>query len=189
MLDVQSGSVEIDNVAISSLSPLDLRASVTVISQDPFLLPGSIRFNLDPFNTASDDDLVGALTRVGLWEAVKEQGLGQIISAASFSAGQKQLLCLARALVHPKKIIILDEATSSMDDVTERTMQGIIDNDFRGSTVLAVMHRLRYVAKYDRVALLDAGVLMEVGKPAELLASPTKFKQLYDNAGFNELSS
>ncbi|KAF7542600.1 hypothetical protein G7Z17_g11429 [Cylindrodendrum hubeiense] len=181
MLDIQSGNINIDSVSIASLSPSHLRSKVNVIPQDPFLLPGSVRFNIDPFGEASDDEIIRALNRVGLWELIKEQGLGKEMDSASWSAGQKQLLCLARAMVRRKKVIIFDEAASSVDSDTERIIQDIIDSEFKNCTVLSIMHRLHYVTKYDRVALLDAGTLIEYDQPLKLLAEQSSFRVLYES--------
>lgn len=180
-MDVQSGSISIDSVSISSLSPLYLRSKVNVVPQEPFLLPGSVRFNIDPFREATDDEIIRALDRVGLWELIKEQGLDKEMNSASWSAGQKQLLCLARAMVRRKKVIVFDEATSSVDSDTERIIQDIIDSEFRDCTVISIMHRLHYVTKYDRVALLDAGILVEYDEPLKLLEGQTRFRGLYES--------
>ncbi|KAH7165351.1 ABC transporter [Dactylonectria macrodidyma] len=181
MLDAQSGTISIDSVSISSLSPSDLRSKLNVIPQDPFLLPGDVRFNMDPFGEASDANIIRALERVGLWELIKEQGLDKEMDSGSWSAGQKQLLCLARAMVRQKKVIVFDEAASNVDSHTESTIQDIIDTEFKGCTVIAIMHRLHFVTKYDRVAILDAGTLVEYDEPSKLLAGETKFRELYES--------
>lgn len=181
MMDVQSGNITIDSVSISSLSPSYLRSKVNVVPQEPFLLPGSVRFNMDPFGEATGDEIIRALDRVGLWELIKEQGLDKEMDSTSWSAGQKQLLCLARAMVRRKKLIVFDEATSCVDSDTERIIQDIIDTEFRDCTVISIMHRLHYVTKYDRVALLDAGTLVEYDEPSKLLEGHTRFRGLYES--------
>ncbi|XXG98141.1 hypothetical protein Hte_004462 [Hypoxylon texense] len=205
MLDESSsqGEVKIDGVDITTVKLANLRARINVVPQDPFFIPGTVRFNIDPFSSSSssiiasgggsegrqgdDATMRHALERVGLWSSVSTQGgLDAPLDAAAWSTGQRQLLCLARAMVRQWKkssaggILVLDEAMSSVDEETESTMQEIIDTEFKDCTVLAVMHRLRHVVRsYDVVALLDAGKLLEYGAPDTLMQGDTKFKELY----------
>ncbi|KAK0615177.1 ABC transporter [Bombardia bombarda] len=186
MIEAQKGKITLDGVDISTLSHAYVRSHViNVVPQDPFLMPGSIRFNLDPLQSLSavpdgEEMMIRALERVGLWAIIKDQhgGLDGEMDETMWSAGQKQLFCLARAMVKKCKVVVLDEAMSSVDSETESVMQEIIDTEFRGCTVLAVMHRLRHVSRYDRVALLDDGALVEFGDPEELMAGDTRFAKL-----------
>ncbi|KAB8258546.1 ABC transporter [Aspergillus pseudonomiae] len=162
----------------------EFRRRLNVVPQDPFLLKGaSVRFNLDLYSEAqSEEELVGALHRVGLWELVHAQGgLDTVVDTLPLSAGQQQLFCFARAIVRRRNcgILVLDEATSSLDSETAALVQSIIDSEFRECTVLAVMHMLTHIGAYDRVAVLDGGALVEVGPPAELLAGETRLAGLY----------
>ncbi|KAF6834852.1 ABC transporter [Colletotrichum musicola] len=181
MTDMREGKFELDGVDVSTLVPAELRTRINVVSQDAFLMPGSIRLNLDPFGEASDDEEIArALQRVGLWRLVQDQGgLDQEMDVAGWSAGQKQLLCLARAVIRKSKILILDEAMSSVDGDTESVMQDVVDAEFRDCTVLAVMHRLKHVSRYDKVALLGDGQLLEYGSPSSLISGETKFAELF----------
>ncbi|KAK1984954.1 ABC transporter [Colletotrichum cereale] len=181
MMDLREGKIELDGVDVSTLAPAELRARINIVSQDPFLIPGTVRVNVDPFGACSGDaEITRALERVGLWGLVRGQGgLDGDMDANSLSAGQKQLLCLARAMVRRSKLLILDEAMSSVDTETESAMQDIVDTEFGDCTVLAVMHRLKHVSRYDKVALFGDGELLEFGEPACLISGKTRFADLY----------
>ncbi|KAK4184893.1 hypothetical protein QBC35DRAFT_517288 [Podospora australis] len=144
---------------------------------------GLIRFNLDPTGTLSDGTMKAAIQRVGLWEKLEatnvEQPLHTELIPSEWSHGEHQLLCLARALLKPSKILILDEATSSVDEATEDIMMGAIKAGFEEQTVIAVIHRLGNIQSYDKVAVFDSGVLVECDTPAALLERDSAFRKLY----------
>jgi ABC-type multidrug transport system fused ATPase/permease subunit len=181
MMVPREGQIVIDGIDISTLSSEYIRSQINVVPQDSFVMPGTVRFNLDPQGNISDKELVRSLTRVGLWIMVQSRGgLDENMEASSWSSGQKQLFCMARALLRKRKILILDEATSrfvclsyyklnitlcSVDDEAEAIMQEIIDTDFKECTVLSIMHRLKYVERYDRMIVMDCGLVVEDNKP------------------------
>ncbi|KAL4935954.1 hypothetical protein BDV06DRAFT_205947 [Aspergillus oleicola] len=180
MIPLSQGGMTIDGVDLSSHPASEIRTHLNVVTQDPFLVPGTVRFNVDPFESVPDEDIKSALQRLGLWEVIEEGGgLDMEMKASSWSVGQRQLLCLARAMVRPGKVLILDEATSSVDPQTEETMQDVLDTEFTSHTMLSVLHRLRYIHRYDRVAVLDAGNLVEFDSPDALLGRESRFKRLY----------
>ena len=113
MMSIQEGRIKIDGIDLSTMDHESLRGAINVVPQDPFLMPGTIRFNIDPLGLVADEDVIRALNRVKLWSIVESQGgLDKEMETSAWSAGQKQLLCLARALTRRSKILILDEAMS-----------------------------------------------------------------------------
>jgi len=185
LCEVDSGRILIDGVDVSMVGLDALRSSISIIPQDPVLFSGTIRFNLDPFNLYSDMKLWSALKKSKLDNLIHSlpNGLQSVISEGEdgFSAGQKQLLCLARALVRESPILLLDEATSSVDYDTDALIQNTIREEFgKGkTTVLTIAHRLRTIIDSDRVLILDAGQVVEFDTPSTLLADPSsRFSQL-----------
>jgi len=171
----------IDGIDLSTLPRQSIRARLNAISQDPYFIAGSIRLNLDPYESNTDDLLLSALRKVQLHEVVATiGGLDADLDVDSFSHGQRQLFCLARAMLRKGKIIVLDEATSSVDRKTDELMQRIIREEFKDHTIIAVAHRLDTILDFDRIAVLDRGALKECDTPANLLAGPSAFKDLYD---------
>ncbi|KAJ5714937.1 ABC transporter integral membrane type 1 [Penicillium malachiteum] len=182
MIEIQQGSIIVDGIDISKCSQSELRTRLNVVTQDPFIVPGSVRFNIDPFEMASDDAIITVLRRVGLYEKIEEGGgLDMEMNSESWSMGQRQLLCLTRAMLRGGKLLILDEATSSVDHQTEELMQEIFDTEFSSHTILSVLHRLRYIHRYDRVAVLESGSLVEFDSSTALLSRDSRFAALYNS--------
>ncbi|KAJ5949963.1 ATP-binding cassette transporter [Penicillium verhagenii] len=201
MNQIRSGSLRINGRDLAGFTHQEIHALMNIIPQDPLIIsPGTVRFNIDPLNLASDKDIESALQKVGLWNRVNANGsdnngegqtdttnvLSADLSTAStnWSAGEKQLFALARPLAVPKPILILDEATSSMDGETESIMQQLFENEFREQTVLAVLHRFKYIHLFDLVAVLKDGVLVECDKPESLLGQDSDFRRLYSALDF-----
>lgn len=191
LLDLSAGSISIDGIDLSTLPREEVRSRLIAITQDSFFLPGTVRQNIDPYGAAGagDDDAIGAaLRKVGLWEAVEAKGgLDAAFEEDMLSHGQKQLFSLARAMLRSRgsggsgRVVLFDEATSSVDHRTDALMQAAIRDEFRGYTVVSVAHRLETVADFDRVVVLEKGCLVEEGSPQALLASGKgKFKELWD---------
>ncbi|PWY82697.1 ATP-binding cassette transporter [Aspergillus eucalypticola CBS 122712] len=181
MSEIQSGKISIGGCDISELERQAIHAAINVIPQDPFLLSGTVRFNLDPFGMATDERITSGLQKVDLWSRISaEGGLDMDMSSIStWSVGERQLFALARALVVPRPILILDEATSSVDRETEAFMHEIIEQNFRHQTVIAVIHRFAYIDRFDRVAFLKDGEMLECDAPQALLGRDCNFRQLY----------
>ncbi|KAK5989321.1 ABC multidrug transporter B [Cladobotryum mycophilum] len=183
MLEVDSGTMTIDGIDISTLPRQEIRSRLNTLPQEPFFLEGSVRENLDPAESASDERMVEVLRNVGLWEQFESNdGLDGDMDEEMLSHGQRQLFCLARAVIKPGKILIMDEATSSVDSETDDLMQEIIRKEFRGRTVISIAHKLQTILDFDRVILLQKGQIIEIGSPRELLESEeSAFRALYDS--------
>mmetsp|Transcript_33899 Transcript_33899/g.102232 ORF Transcript_33899/g.102232 Transcript_33899/m.102232 type:complete len:726 (+) Transcript_33899:1367-3544(+) len=170
-----TGIIKIDDIDISRLSMFALRSKLSLIPQDPVLFVGTVRFNLDPFGEYDEHVLWNALERAHLKDYVlsMEGGLESLVveNGANFSVGQRQLICLARALVRRSSILVLDEATAAVDVATDALIQKTIREEFAHCTVLAIAHRLNTIIDSDRILVLDAGQKVEFGTPAELLSN------------------
>ncbi|CAG9768733.1 unnamed protein product [Ceutorhynchus assimilis] len=163
------GQISIDDENINGLSLDYLRSHISLIPQDPVLFSGTIRTNIDPFNKYSDADIWKALGKVHMKSSVTS--LNKIIDdlSATYSSGQKQLICLARALVQNNKIIVLDEATANLDPETDQLLQKTVKECFVNCTVITIAHRLHSVLSCDKVLVLDAGRIVEYDEPDTLL--------------------
>ncbi|KAL1965989.1 hypothetical protein VTN77DRAFT_4929 [Rasamsonia byssochlamydoides] len=180
MIELSSGSITIDGVDLSTIPRQEIRSRITGVAQDPFLIKGSVRMNADPGSTCTDEAILDALKSVQLMPLVEEKGgLDTDIEELHLSHGQKQLFCLARAMLRPSTILILDEATSNVDSKTDEIMQRVIREKFSNHTVLAVAHKLDTILDFDKVAMLDGGKLIEFDDPYTLLSTDSAFNKLY----------
>ena len=188
MLEYRRGWIAVDGVDLAFVRRQVLRSRLNAIPQEPYFLKGSVRFNADPWQASttgtkqlSDAEIVAALKKVEIWDSVEARGgLEADLEADFFSQGQRQLFCLARAILRKKKVVVLDEVSSSVDVKTDELMQRIIREEFRDCTVIAVAHRLSTIVDFDRIAVLSAGTLVEFDSPANLLARPSAFRELYE---------
>eukprot|EP00753_Platysulcus_tardus_P003847 PLAT12496.16.p1 GENE.PLAT12496.16~~PLAT12496.16.p1 ORF type:complete len:1587 (+),score=934.98 PLAT12496.16:2689-7449(+) len=171
-----SGSVLIDDIDTSRVGLFDLRSRISIIPQDPVLFQGSVRFNLDPLASCDDSALWGALKRAHLFDKVQSMdgGLDAVVAegGSNFSVGQRQLMCLARALLRRSRILLLDEATSSVDAKTDALVQATIREVFADRTVLTIAHRIETIMDSDTIMVLDGGRIAEMDAPGELLSDP-----------------
>ncbi|KAL4991624.1 P-loop containing nucleoside triphosphate hydrolase protein [Aspergillus falconensis] len=194
MIELQEGTLTVDNLDLASYPRKQIRTRLNVITQEPFLVAGTVRFNIDPSENVPDERIIKALKRLGLWDVIEEKNvrgeegsgggdngslLDMQMDANMWSMGQRQLLCLARAMVKEGKVLLLDEATSSVDHANESIIQDVLETEFASHTILSVIHRLRYVQRYDSVAVLDGGVLVEFDKPDALLQRESRLREMW----------
>ncbi|KAF5658311.1 hypothetical protein FHETE_9965 [Fusarium heterosporum] len=208
-LEARSGSVTIDGLDISKVDLHSLRSRLAIIPQDPVLFSGTVRSNLDPFEDNTDDELREALSRVHLVDSQPATPANELASATStiaakntnvfrdlsspisesggnLSQGQRQLLCLARAIVARPKIMVLDEATSAVDMATDALIQRSIREEFTDSTLIVIAHRLSTIADFDRILVLADGQVAEFGTPKELWEQEGVFHDMCESSGEKE---
>ncbi|KAE8283707.1 Multidrug resistance-associated protein 1 [Larimichthys crocea] len=187
IIEAAEGQIFIDGVDIAQLGLHELRSRITIIPQDPVLFSGSLRMNLDPFDSYSDEEIWRALEYSHLKSFVS--GLPNKLShecsegGENLSVGQRQLLCLARALLRKTKILVLDEATAAVDMETDNLIQSTIRSQFEDCTVLTIAHRLNTIMDYTRVLVLDKGEMTEFDNPSNLIAQRGPFYQMAKDAG------
>uniref|UniRef100_A0A7N6ADS9 ATP-binding cassette, sub-family C (CFTR/MRP), member 9 n=1 Tax=Anabas testudineus TaxID=64144 RepID=A0A7N6ADS9_ANATE len=173
MVDIFEGKIVIDGIDICKLPLHTLRSRLSIILQDPVLFSGSIRFNLDPEKTCTDDRLWEALEIAQLKNMVKALpgGLDAVVTEGgeNFSVGQRQLFCLARAFVRKSSILIMDEATASIDMATENILQKVVMTAFADRTVVTIAHRVHTILTADLVIVMKRGNILEYDKPETLL--------------------
>lgn len=171
--ELRSGKIMIGNKNIGELNLRTLRRGITVIPQEPMLISESIRENLDPYGEYSDEECWDVLSTVQLKDSVSKLDgkLGFKITSggANFSIGERQLFCLARALLKKTKILLVDEATANVDPETDSIIQKIIRKEFHDCTTLTIAHRLNTIVDSDKVLVLDSGEVREYATPADLL--------------------
>ncbi|KAI8977400.1 hypothetical protein BDF20DRAFT_988366 [Mycotypha africana] len=196
-MEPTSGTIKIDGVDIHKIGLNVLRSRLTIIPQDPVLFSGTLRSNLDPFGQHNDLELWAALKRSHLIDEQQQQDpehsitLDSVVAenGSNWSQGQRQLIALARALVKKSSLIILDEATSSVDFDTDHKIQQTIRTEFKNSALLCIAHRIRTVADYDRILVLDHGEVKEFDTPYKLMTKEGGiFSQMCLRSGeYNEL--
>ncbi|KAJ3303599.1 hypothetical protein HDV03_003676 [Kappamyces sp. JEL0829] len=194
ILPLTSGSIVVDGIDIATLGVRDLRRHFSIIPQDPVLFEGTLRSNLDPTLQHSDEEIWNVLRQTHFMDSLQDSAtqidanwlsLDTKVSQGgdNYSQGQRQLLCLARAMLRSSRFIFLDEATASVDPKTDSHIQKVIRENFQDSTILTVAHRLKTIIDYDRVLVLDQGRVAEFGTPFELLKQQRMFHQLCKESG------
>ncbi|TCD67258.1 hypothetical protein EIP91_000335 [Steccherinum ochraceum] len=202
-VDPAKGRILVDDIDISKIGLTDLRSKLTIIPQDPTILSGTLRSALDVFEEYQDAEIYEALRRVHVIPAESTMADDDTVNANvfrnldspvseggdNFSTGEKQLLCMARAILKRTKVLVMDEATASVDYGTDELIGKTIRQEFAASTILTIAHRLRTIIDYDRVMLLDEGRIVEFDRPSVLLQNTSsRFHGLCQAAGNSELA-
>merc|ERR1719454_302056 len=203
LIEPAEGKILIDDVDITTIGLNQLRRKLTIIPQDPVLWTGSLKYNLDPLGTVDDEKIWLALERSNLKQVVADhpdqKGLETQVSEGgeNFSVGQRQLFCLARALIRKSKILVMDEATAAVDPATDALIQKTIRTEFTDCTVLTIAHRLNTILDYDKILVLDkvevggrhSGQVAQFDTPRKLLEMKRGiFYDLCADAGLDENS-
>uniref|UniRef100_A0A669B1S8 ABC-type glutathione-S-conjugate transporter n=1 Tax=Oreochromis niloticus TaxID=8128 RepID=A0A669B1S8_ORENI len=187
ILEAAKGKIFIDGVDIADIGLHDLRSRITIIPQDPVLFSGSLRMNLDPFDTYTDEEVWSSLELAHLKNFVSNlpDKLNHECTEGgeNLSLGQRQLVCLARALLRKTKILVLDEATAAVDLETDTLIQSTIRTQFEDCTVLTIAHRLNTIMDYTRVIVMDRGHVSEMDSPANLISQRGQFYRMCREAG------
>ncbi|XP_075889870.1 ATP-binding cassette sub-family C member 3 isoform X2 [Nelusetta ayraudi] len=187
LLEAAEGEITVDDVKIAEIGLHDLRSKLTIIPQEPVLFSGSLRMNLDPFDKYNDEEVWKALEHSHLHRFVSNQAAKLELECAeggeNLSVGQRQLVCLARALLRKTRILILDEATAAIDLETDDLIQSTIRTQFEDCTVFTIAHRLNTIMDYTRVLVLDKGQIAEFDTPTNLISQKGIFYSMAKDAG------
>jgi len=182
LVEYEKGSIKIDGADIKTLGLHDLREQIAVIPQDPVMFQGTIRTNLDPTNQYTDEQIQNAIDVSHLGTALtdeqKKLDAEVLENGSNYSVGQRQLMCLARALLRNCKILLLDEATSQIDTFTDDKLQETLRSEFKDNTMLTIAHRLSTIMDYDRVLVMERGEVAEFGTPETLLSQNGIFAEM-----------
>jgi ABC-type multidrug transport system fused ATPase/permease subunit len=183
ILEATEGQIFIDNTDIAKIGLDLLRSNLTIIPQDPCLMEGTLKYNIDPFNQSKNEEIIQILKDIGFdYTEPDDKIMDKMIEAggSNLSVGQKQLVCIARALLRKSKIVVMDEATANIDMNTEQIIQKALNLVLENSTVLTVAHRIKTIINYDKILVLDAGEVKEFDTPSNLIKDENSlFHELY----------
>ena len=186
ILEPLKGTIYIDDEDITKIGLDILRKNLTIIPQDPCLMEGSLKYNIDPFDKAEDEEIVSILKKIGFeYTETDQQILNRKIEqgGANLSVGEKQLICIARAILRKTKIVVMDEATANIDMKTEEQIQKALQYVLNNSTVITVAHRIKTIIDYDKILVLNNGKIEEFDTPQNLLKNEKSlFFQLYSKS-------
>lgn len=175
-IENDGGNIEIDGVDTAKIGTEILRMKLSIIPQDPVMFSNTVRYNIDPFGTSTESEIMVVLEKVQLLDVINAlpDGLDEMVAEGgeNFSQGQRQLLCIARSLLRKPKILVMDEATASIDNATDAAIQEMIRENFKDATVLTIAHRLNTILDSDRVLVLDDGRIAEFDTPQNLRNKP-----------------
>jgi ATP-binding cassette subfamily C (CFTR/MRP) protein 1 len=179
ILEAFSGKIYIDGVDISKVGLNKLRRNITIIPQDSTLMNGTLRYNIDPASNYTDIEIVSVMKKIGFDYIINQnkEGLDQNISenGSNLSIGEKQLICITRAILRKSKIIVLDEATASIDYKTEEIIQTALNELLSTSTMISIAHRIKTVMNADKILVLENGEIIEFDTPKQLLSNKNSY--------------
>ncbi|KAF2720005.1 P-loop containing nucleoside triphosphate hydrolase protein [Polychaeton citri CBS 116435] len=179
LLELKEGRIAIDGLHLDEIHQDTVRTRINTIPQDPTSMPGTVRQNLDPYNVYSDDKLIATLERTKLAHLIDSKlALSSNFQSSALSSGERQLFALAMAILRKSKLVLVDEASSQVDNETEAQIMQIVRDEFRSSTVLAVAHRLESLLDYDRIVVMGDGAILETDSPKVLLSRDSHFSRL-----------
>ena len=181
LLEAFSGNIYIDGIDISQIGLEILRNNLTIIPQEPILIKGSLKHNIDPTDMYTENEIINMIYELGLDEFFDNKKLSYEIeeNGSNISVGERQLICIARALIRKTKIIIMDEATANIDYKTEALLQTSINKGMKDCTVITIAHRIKTIINYDKILVLDKGKIVEFDSPDNLIKQKGLFYQLY----------
>ena len=187
IIEAYSGKIEIDGIDISDINLDDLRQSITIVPQDSFLIEGTLRENLDPMDIYTDDEIIKFLDEFSLFKQIEDNNKRLDIeikeNGSNLSIGEKQLICFVRAALKKSKVIILDEATSSMDVQTEKIIQNNINEHLKDCTIIMIAHHIQMVSACQRIIVIDKGEIIECDSYEKLMNDKkSKFYELYSES-------
>ncbi|WDK08975.1 ABC transporter [Colletotrichum graminicola] len=183
MMELDAGSITIDGIDISTLPHEYVRSKLVAVPQESYIFDGTVRLKLDPTETAPDSEVVSVLEKLQLWAKVEERGgLDAVIDDTFFSQGEAQLLVFARAMLRKGKVLVLDEISSSLNEESSRVVNEVLRTWFHDWTVIVIAHKLESILEFDRVAVIDAGVVVDYDEPQRLLGRASSFKALYEHS-------
>ena len=179
IIEAYSGKILIDGLDISKVGLKKLRESITIIPQDSTIMNGTLRYNIDPIKSYTDNEIIGVMKKIGFDYIINQssEGLDQEISenGNNISIGEKQLICITRAILRKSKIIVLDEATASIDYKTEEIIQKAMNEILSNSTMICIAHRIKTVLNADKILVLDNGKIIEFDTPNNLLNNKSSY--------------
>ena len=186
ILEPYGGTIYIDGVDITTIGLDILRKNITIIPQDPCLMEGTLKYNIDPFNKVENEEIISVLKKIGFEytendDIILDRKIEQ--SGTNLSVGEKQLICICRAILRKTKIIVMDEATANIDMTTEEKIQKALEYAFDNSTVITVAHRIKTIINYDKILVLNNGEIAEFDSPNNLIKNEKSlFYQLYSKS-------
>ena len=186
LIEPYTGTIFIDDIDIQKIGLDLLRKSLTYIPQEPILMEGSLKFNIDPFDYSNNEEIIQILKKIGFEYNEDDNKILERhieVNGNNLSIGEKQLICIARAVLKKTKILIMDEATANIDVKTEEKIQKIINDTFNDCTIITIAHRIKTILNYDKILVLESGKIIEFDSPKNLLENKeSHFYKLYEKS-------